>query len=832
MISRGWATDTSLHRAGITAVQLAAALLLVWTFELETRAFFDVMLLACAGYLASVAAPMRLRLPLFTALSVISVPMALGMEAGIAVLAIGSVLIAICHLPLALRWRIALLVVVATALAALRVNPAAATLVPTAAVVIVASMFMFRVVLYLQAVRQGVVTTSVPLAASYFFMLPNVCFPLFPVVDFQTFARSRFDGEESSIYEQGVRLIFRGLVQLLIYRFVARELAIGETGANDLGDVVQHVFTTFLLYLQVSGRFHLIAGLLHLFGFRLPPTHQLYLLASSVTDFWRRINIYWKDFMVKLVFHPSYFRLRRHGTTTALVGSTVAVFLATWALHSYQHFWIEGSWLLSARDAGFWAAFAGLAVAVTLWEARRGAPRSLPRRQWSGRRALAVVGTILVIAVLWSFWEAESVATWLFMWTQARHVEASDAILLTALLVGGLAIAGFGWGLPQLGAPSSVAEPLRAQLVRAAWRLIATLSLVALTRSAVHPMLPPRVTQFVRHLQARVIPIEEQSFRYAAYYEKLNLAQAGLPYRAWRRVDAGRATPIDAFGIERTDDFLLRRLRPGFRNLVDGKTVSVNRWGMRDQDYELAKPAGTMRIAIIGPSSVMGWGVSDGETFEALVESSLDSQARPLGRRVEILNFSVPAIGLTQEVLTMASRAERFSPDVVLLTVNAFETPSLAWKLLEATTRGIAVPDAVLAALVTQAGITSRMSGQAIALRLRPVEAAWNRRLASLATETARRMRARVAVLTLRDVDQPGSTTLTPTRRAMRAEGVPVLECRDAFARHDAATLWVRADDTHPNALGHRLIAACLLQRLREHPDLLRPPSAVASLVR
>ena len=78
---------------------------------------------------------------------------------------------------------------------------------------------------------------------------------------------------------------------------------------------MQFLLATFLLYLRVSGQFHLIVGVLHLFGFRLPETHHLYFLASSFTDFWRRINIYWKDFMMKLVYYPSFFRLQRLGTT-------------------------------------------------------------------------------------------------------------------------------------------------------------------------------------------------------------------------------------------------------------------------------------------------------------------------------------------------------------------------------------------------------------------------------------------------------------------------------------------------------------------------------------
>ena len=71
--------------------------------------------------------------------------------------------------------------------------------------------------------------------------------------------------------------------------------------------VGQYVLSSFLLYLRVSGLFHLMVGMLRLFGFNLPETHHRYFLAASFTDFWRRINIYWKDFMMKVFYYPMFF---------------------------------------------------------------------------------------------------------------------------------------------------------------------------------------------------------------------------------------------------------------------------------------------------------------------------------------------------------------------------------------------------------------------------------------------------------------------------------------------------------------------------------------------
>ena len=184
----------------------------------------------------------------------------------------------------------------------------------------------------------------------------------------------------------------RGVVQLLAVppRLPALDARPGRTSTT-LGDLVQYVLGTFLLYLRVSGQFHLIVGMLHLFGFHLPETHHLYFLASSFTDFWRRINIYWKDFMMKLVFYPSFFRLRQLGDRTALVGATldrlrrdVAAALVPVVLAARR---------LSARrrrTSLFWGVL-GVLVVIGIAardEARSASARSAPAKRWDASLAM------------------------------------------------------------------------------------------------------------------------------------------------------------------------------------------------------------------------------------------------------------------------------------------------------------------------------------------------------------------------------------------------------------------------------------------------------------
>ena len=165
--------------------------------------------------------------------------------------------------------------------------------------------------------------------------------------------------------------MFRGTIHLLCYRLIYHELLIPASKVHDPASLAAYLVCNYLLYLQVSGQFHMAAGMLHLFGFQLPQTHHHYLLATSFTDYWRRINIYWKDFMVRLFFNPVVFRLKRWPQALALSLATLTVFLATWFLHAYQWYWLRGSWGFTVPDALFWGILGALVLVNVQLDARR-----------------------------------------------------------------------------------------------------------------------------------------------------------------------------------------------------------------------------------------------------------------------------------------------------------------------------------------------------------------------------------------------------------------------------------------------------------------------------
>ena len=271
----------------VIAGQLALLVIVIRQFQLVNTLFVRVVLLTFAGFLIHQFLPMKARLPFFLALSI----------SGLASYSVSKrvpgcrhrlVLIGICYLPIGFRARIALLLGTGAGLAVLRIGLVPA---PWSDVVwpILGSMFMFRMIIFLYDTQEDCGREPIVRTMAYFFMLPNVCFPLFPVVDYTRFRRNYFDSDAHEIYQTGVRWMTRGVMQLIAYRIVYLYMTIAPAEVIDPLTLLQYLIATFLLYLQISGQFHLIVGMLHLFGFNLPETNNNYLLASSFNDFWRRI---------------------------------------------------------------------------------------------------------------------------------------------------------------------------------------------------------------------------------------------------------------------------------------------------------------------------------------------------------------------------------------------------------------------------------------------------------------------------------------------------------------------------------------------------------------
>jgi D-alanyl-lipoteichoic acid acyltransferase DltB (MBOAT superfamily) len=835
--------------------QLALTAWVVQLYAIEGAAFFRLFVLAVAGFAVNLVLPLAWRLRFFVGLSLAGAVVVFGVSDAAWMIAVGLVLIGLCHLPCSLRLRSLLLVVVGGALAASRGGLMAA---PWSAVVwpILGSMFMFRLALYLLATKHGRPENGgIWSALAYFFMLPNLVFPLYPVVDYQTFSRNYYDKDEKSIYEQGLQWIVRGTVHLLLYRLVYHSILNDPSDVLRFGDLVRFMVATFLLYLKVSGQFHLIVGLLHLFGFRLPETHKLYYLAHSFTDLWRRINIYWTDFMMKTVFYPTYFKVKRFGPIRGLVISTSAVFAVTWILHSYQWFWLRGGFPLTLQDTLFWGALGVLVIAGGLREARAGKKPRQGVTTWSWRLGLRSVATFSLFCFLWSLWSTDSVAQWVWMLGSAGNVDLEGIALLALVLLIVMAFGGRDWE-----AARSSGGKWIARVPAPTTRTLATLVvLLVIGQPALQQSAPTLLAGGLSSLKSTGLNARDQAIQHRGYYEQLDV-RAQLTAEVLN-VATPRADWANLAGtgmLKGRQDAMLRELWPSRSVLWNGLRFTTNRWGMRDQDYERAKPQGTLRIALLGPSHVMGNGVADGETFEALVEKRLNERL-PNDRyqRIEILNFGVDGYSLPQQIAMLEERVFVFSPDIVIAThytSNRTMTEGYLRRVAEdsiavpieqeqfLSSAGlvmlphgqVAVPFASGRRLAIWLGIDARMPESEMTARARwiadDVVNSTFRRFAKVTRD--RGVVPMVLALNVVIDDEPRTI---PNRAVLDELALPVLDLFAIFPPEQRTALRVAPWDDHPNAAAHQLIADRMYEQLvrwleTSHQPTMRSASQDARL--
>lgn len=812
----------SFFNYGLILVQLGLVTLLIRQYAIESAAFLQLSILAFVGFAIHALLPLSYRLPFFLLLSLTGIVITLDVINGVSLIVIGLILISVCHLPFSFRIRGILLLVIGSILIAFRAKwvegPVSEAIWP-----ILGSMFMFRLITYFYDLRHDDSPASLSQRLTYFFMLPNACFPLFPVIDYKTFLRNYYDDDAYRIYQLGVDWIVRGIIHLILYRLVYYHLTLGPDEVTDPSLLMQFLVSNFLLYLRVSGLFHLIIGMLYLFGFRLPETHNRYLLASSFTDFWRRINIYWKDFMQKVFYYPAVFKLRNLGTTKAMVVATLYVFLLTWFLHAYQWFWLRGTILFVLQDILFWAILGVLVVLNALYEMKYGRNRRLSKgKQTFPELCILTIKSFLTfcfICILWSFWTTDSLTTWLSLWSALNGEYTIQVLLFPTIILIVIFIGNIERGSVRNMRSSEEANPdwKRDRIVT----IIMMVLLIGISIQSIHVRLGTEVANLVHSLRsARLSRLDTASLE-RGYYENL-LSVDRFNSQLWE-VYTKKPTDwlISNAGLKQfTNDFAQYDMVPSVVLDTNYGIVSINRWGMRDQDYDLNPNSNAYRVAMLGASSVMGWGVGDGETFEALIETRLN-QENNTNIKYEILNFGIQGYQPLQQLIA-ANKSLKFSPNSIFYVATGREISRSAAYLVEAVTKGVDIPFEPLREFANRAGLTKGLE-EVIALKqVKPYSKdilAWTYQYIA---DLARNNHANPVLVFLPQVREGDWQEETAeTLRLAEQAGFIVIDLSDIYQGKDITMIRLAEWDDHPNKYGHELIAERLYKEINDKRELI-----------
>ncbi|MBU0477613.1 hypothetical protein KKC91_03475 [bacterium] len=112
-------------------------------------------------------------------------------------------------------------------------------------------------------------------------------------------------------------------------------------------------------------------------------------------------------------------------------------------------------------------------------------------------------------------------------------------------------------------------------------------------------------------------------------------------------------------------------LTAGFRGKVYNTDCSINKYGMRNVDFPLRKPQGTIRILGLGDSWTFGMWVEERNTYLRKLESIL--RRKNPAQSIQVINAGICSLNTEQTgKLVIDKKLMKFSPDIVMINVGPY----------------------------------------------------------------------------------------------------------------------------------------------------------------
>jgi hypothetical protein len=286
-----------------------------------------------------------------------------------------------------------------------------------------------------------------------------------------------------------------------------------------------------------------------------------------------------------------------------------------------------------------------------------------------------------------------------------------------------------------------------------------------------------------------------------------------------RRVGILREThPIELVTYE-TEPDLVYEYRPNLDVFFKLVRFRTNSRGMRDEEYALAKPPNTFRVAVLGSSFALPAGVEIEDAFHSLLEERFDREFAPT--RYEFLNFAVGMYGPSQFLAMLRHRALAFDPDLVLLSVSPLAAPRLLseWnyvpprEVLDLVPSG---PRSYFAKL-----LESRLKLGPPTFRIEPQTSPSGvperQDVIAKLGETSRETGIPFVVVRVEYDARDPSAVEREIEQRVRDEGMLYVDTRAAFQGTNPRDFWIYELDPHPNRKAHAIFADVVAEFLRTH---------------
>jgi hypothetical protein len=852
-------SNAEIHLSDFCKILFALIAIATTVQSLEIEQGMDLprlLWITLVGFSIYAFSPLKLRLPIFFLVNVVALVVLFDPISAAATLALGLLLVVMATLPIKVRYRVALVLSVGTYLALGRAEIIGDYILYQVSGIL-GGLFMFRAILYLYEMQYETTYVSIWTRVSYFFLLPNLIFQLFPIVDYKTFIRSHYSKPAAETYRKGLHWIALGVLHLLIYRAIYHYLIPLQEDIDGILKLSQYIIFSYALIIRLSGIFHLCAGIICLFGFDLPKTFDNYFLAHSFSDLWKRINTYWRTFVMRVIYTPIYFRLKHHGRTGIFI-AVLLTFAANFVLHTYQWFWVRGHVQVTQTDVVFWGVLGLLLAFNSILPVKR---VSLAKKtEYSHRNAvvktLKILGVFSAMALLWSLWISGTVNNWLHLLERGIITDTHQIaifILFIICVIGFSQLVQFRQGRRKAGPQKKLQSALASPVFCIFFFL--TLSLAATDYA--YPVLKGIGIASVEKMRSESLNIHDQRQRSQGYYDSL-IAPNNITSKVWERqshVDSAQrrkeksrmrneltglsAKEARSLRLARVrggdwnsiknadltqsyDNSIRERLKPNLDFIVKGVRTSTNAHGMKDRPYALQKPPATYRFALLGGSPELGMGVPIDQTMDNILEDHLsESPEWSRYKSVEILNFAAGKYTLMEHVAVTENLIEAFSPDAIMLYLHYVdESDRMIASVAKNMIDGRAKEYPYLADLAESLNINGGTDLYTAVNRLKPFKDElyfWAlERIARFCDEKEIELVIMyMGVLIYEpDASRRSKAKIMPY---LTTHDFNVIDLYDVYDGQDKAALMIAPWDDHPNAKGHALLADAIFREMKKN---------------
>ena len=286
-------------------------------------------------------------------------------------------------------------------------------------------------------------------------------------------------------------------------------------------------------------------------------------------------------------------------------------------------------------------------------------------------------------------------------------------------------------------------------------------------------------------------------------------------------------------------DFLQFELKANVLKTIFGRPFITNSHGMRDREYSAEKTPGTFRIAVLGSSMDMGWGIGTEETYVNLLEDWLNAYAAKhhLARRFEVLNFAVAAYSPLQRLESYRRKARAFQPDMVIYSATMLDTRLMEIHLCDLF-RGHCdlgfdfVREAVVTAGLSAEDLRTDSEDRLVykdVVKQKLRDKYWpiyDETLGELAAEcrSDNVLLACMIIPRVGKADAPAARAepVARIKGIAKHHAIPMFDLSTTFDDQDPAQFEIAPWDDHPNVLGHHRLFVGLSRAMVDDPDLSR----------